>query len=616
MMRKIILAMVMSLLSVHAFAGGVTNPNGGASSSITIGDPVNGGTPGQILWNNSGNLSGTTPGPMFTIGNSGFNTTEFLDVQVGTSSYNIPAADAGGTILFNAAGASTVTIGSAGAVGYTLGFGVALVNTGTQSITFTPQSPSTINGAASAVVPPTSILLALSDGTNYWAGAGSTATLLQFAGNANTSPIVFGNIDTATNSIWMTPIGTASRTSSNQTFSATTAATGINAPTSGKDQFTINGTRVGFINTSGLTIGTTGPFTPNTLSDNGAASIGVDFYSQQYTAPTNGLIVEGHTGIGTQTLASSNMLEVNGAASIGYPDIYGGNAGGLIVSGKTAIGTSTVPNTFQVYSSTASSSAILDSYNSTSMGLWLNQTSTVAGTENMRSDGASTYINAPSSKIRFSVDDVLVDFFDTSTATIGTSLAASGGNTLSVGGKGTFGVNYLPISAPANGLIVQGNVGIGTTTPYTPLGVFNLGSDTGLATNTLCVVKTPGAIYYGSGTLGICAGTSSLRYKNPLGEMHEGIADLMKLKPVHFTYKNGYGDDGVKVQGGFYAEDVVGVLPNLVGIDKDGKPNSVDMMGMFPIMVHALQQQQNEIAASNGAFPFRKCFFGLLVCAD
>jgi hypothetical protein len=159
-------------------------------------------------------------------------------------------------------------------------------------------------------------------------------------------------------------------------------------------------------------------------------------------------------------------------------------------------------------------------------------------------------------------------------------------------------------------------IGIGTATPYTALGVAGLTSDTGLTTNTLCVVRTPGAIYYGSGTLGICAGTSSIRYKNPLGDMHEGIADIMKLKPVHFTYKKGYGDDGLKVQGGFYAEDVVNVFPALTGIDKEGKPSSVDMMGIIPIMVHAIQQQQNEIAASNGAFPFHKCFFGLLVCAD
>ena len=62
----------------------------------------------------------------------------------------------------------------------------------------------------------------------------------------------------------------------------------------------------------------------------------------------------GAVGIGTATMSSSNKLEVNGAASIGYPDTYGGSAGGLIVSGNVGIGTSS-PNTnalLQIYSTT------------------------------------------------------------------------------------------------------------------------------------------------------------------------------------------------------------------------------------------------------------------------
>ena len=47
----------------------------------------------------------------------------------------------------------------------------------------------------------------------------------------------------------------------------------------------------------------------------------------------------GNVGIGTTTVSSSNKLEVNGAASIGYPDTYGGSAGGLIVKGNVGVGT-------------------------------------------------------------------------------------------------------------------------------------------------------------------------------------------------------------------------------------------------------------------------------------
>lgn len=600
-----------------------TNPmyisGSGKATSIAIGTTtITGGTPGQLLWNNGGYVGGSTPGPMFTLSSSGFATTEFLDVQTGTTSYNIPAADAGGTVLFNSATiASNVTVGSASAAGYTLGFGVGLVNTGTQSLTFTPGSPSTINGAASVVVPPTAILVPISDGSNFWAGAGSTATLLQFAGNANTSPIVFGNIDTQTNSIWMTPIGTASRTSANQTFSATTASTNIYMPSGGKIDFQNGTTRVGFINSSGnLTLGTTSPFAPNTLTVNGRGSIGIDFLSAQNVAPSNGLIVEGATGIGTATLSSSNTLEVNGAVSIGYPDVYGGNVGGMIVSGKTAIGTSTVPNEFQVYSGTTASSAILDAYNSSYMGLWLMQTATVAGTYNMRSDGASTIINAPSSKIRFYFNDSPFDFFDTQTATIGTSIASTSANALALGQRASIGLGFINSNAPSNGLIVQGNVGIGTASPVTTFAIAGLASDSGLADNTVCVNRTTNGIYFGSGTLGICLGTSSKRFKNPLGDLTEGLSEIMKLKPVKFTYKVGHGDDGLHPQNGFYAEDVISTLPDLVQYDEKGLPNTVDYVGMIPVMVHAIQQQQNELEVTRGSFPFHKCFFGLLVCVD
>jgi endosialidase-like protein len=60
-----------------------------------------------------------------------------------------------------------------------------------------------------------------------------------------------------------------------------------------------------------------------------------------YLNPLGGAIYTGNVvGIGTATVNGSNRLEVNGAASIGYPDTYGGSAGGLIVSGSVGIGSS------------------------------------------------------------------------------------------------------------------------------------------------------------------------------------------------------------------------------------------------------------------------------------
>ena len=69
----------------------------------------------------------------------------------------------------------------------------------------------------------------------------------------------------------------------------------------------------------------------------GGVSIGTSYVG--LNTPTNGLLVQGGVGIGTATISSSNTLEVKGAASIGYPDTYGGSAGGLIISGNVGIGT-------------------------------------------------------------------------------------------------------------------------------------------------------------------------------------------------------------------------------------------------------------------------------------
>lgn len=141
-------------------------------------------------------------------------------------------------------------------------------------------------------------------------------------------------------------------------------------------------------------------------------------------------------------------------------------------------------------------------------------------------------------------------------------------------------------------------------------------SDAGLTDATVCEDTTNHKLFAGSGTLGICLGTSSIRYKRDIVPMIDGLVQIEALKPVNFFYKAGYGDGGVREQYGLLAEDVVGVLPKLTGMDNEGKPNSVDLLGMVPILIKAVQQQQEEIAAATGVFPFHKCFFGILVCAD
>lgn len=116
-----------------------------------------------------------------------------------------------------------------------------------------------------------------------------------------------------------------------------------------------------------------------------------------------------------------------------------------------------------------------------------------------------------------------------------------------------------------------------------------LASDAATTDNTVCVSST-GTILKGSGTLGICLGTSSARFKRDVVSMGAGLAEIARLSPKNFFYKKGFGDDGKREQFGFLAEDVVKVLPKLTGLDKEGKPQSVDMVGMIPVLVKAVQE--------------------------
>lgn len=185
-------------------------------------------------------------------------------------------------------------------------------------------------------------------------------------------------------------------------------------------------------------------------------------------------------------------------------------------------------------------------------------------------------------------------------------------------GAGLLAANYLytvpSVSGGANVTIEPNPIGGDTNTAMTisgkGTGAINLTSatvnlpniiaDTGITDNSVCI-NSAGRLFKGSGTLGICLGTSSARYKDGIIEDTRGLDSVLNLFAKEYRYKPGYGDNGAKIQHGFLAEDVIQVLPELVGSDPDGKPNTVDLVGMIPILITAIQQQQVEISALTAA---------------
>lgn len=123
-----------------------------------------------------------------------------------------------------------------------------------------------------------------------------------------------------------------------------------------------------------------------------------------------------------------------------------------------------------------------------------------------------------------------------------------------------------------------------------------IGTDSGLSDSNACIATTGKAIVTGTGTLGVCLGTSSERYKHGLSRLAPGLKEILALHPKQ-GYLNADHGDPTKMYYWITAEDAKPVLSRLVGLDKFGRPNSMDLVGLIPVLVNAIQQQQAEITA-------------------
>lgn len=118
--------------------------------------------------------------------------------------------------------------------------------------------------------------------------------------------------------------------------------------------------------------------------------------------------------------------------------------------------------------------------------------------------------------------------------------------------------------------------------PHTP-------SDAGKTDTAACLDSTTFQLYTGSGTLGVCLGTSSERYKHGIANLNVGLNEIMGLRPVSYYPNEGHGDPN-KMLYGFTAEQGVAVLPQLAGLDDHGRPNTFDYLGVVPVLVRAVQE--------------------------
>jgi len=122
-------------------------------------------------------------------------------------------------------------------------------------------------------------------------------------------------------------------------------------------------------------------------------------------------------------------------------------------------------------------------------------------------------------------------------------------------------------------------------------------ADSGHTDSTVCQDTTSHQFYSGTGTAGICLGTSSERFKNSLSDIKEGLAEVLQLRPRNFRYNKGIVDSGTKLQYGFTAEEVVKVMPNIVAFGPKGELNSVDYGTLWVIYAKAIKDLHDKFEA-------------------
>jgi|GEM_PF-1898775 len=135
----------------------------------------------------------------------------------------------------------------------------------------------------------------------------------------------------------------------------------------------------------------------------------------------------------------------------------------------------------------------------------------------------------------------------------------------------------------------NGNVGIGTTSPASPLSVVGDVMLPSLVTGTnnrsICWSTTDNRLF----AVNAACTTSSIRFKENVNNLSYGIKDVMKLRPVFFNYKAAYDTDTSR-KIGFIAEEVVPVIPEVGVYDDKGVLFGLDYPKLTAVLAKAIQQ--------------------------
>jgi Chaperone of endosialidase len=91
--------------------------------------------------------------------------------------------------------------------------------------------------------------------------------------------------------------------------------------------------------------------------------------------------------------------------------------------------------------------------------------------------------------------------------------------------------------------------------------------------------------------------TSSRRFKEDIADMGDASDGLLELRPVTFHYKAAYDDGSHLLEYGLIAEEVAKTYPQLVEVDKEGRPLAVRYHFVNAMLLNEVQKQHATIAS-------------------
>lgn len=302
----------------------------------------------------------------------------------------------------------------------------------------------------------------------------------------------------------------------------------------------------------------------------------------------------GTVGIGTATVSSSNILEINGSATIGYVDLAA-PATGLAIKGNVNIGTTSNPNGYPLLVNTN----ITGIPPSSATGTTPVQLVAVDGNVAMydahafaantsfygwRADGTNRSPSAVQSG-----EDILIlggRGYEASQYSTGTPISIhyqAGGNWTNSSAPTQMTFNTTPSGATSASLAMEITSSGSIQMPL-------LASSSAGTTGTVCWATSTGNLTVDTTTTCLL---SSLRFKKNIIPMNDALSDIMKMKPITFVYKDkAMGTDRLS---GLIAEDVLPIDRTLVELDKDGKAYKIRYEGLSAKNTRAIQQIQDEI---------------------